>query len=52
VLVLFFGASLVFAELRRLTDDSPVGVTVAAQVGALALIVAGVVAFSRRGGGG
>lgn len=48
VLVLFFGASLVFAGLRRLTEDSPAGVTVAVQVAALAAIVAVIVVAVRR----
>jgi hypothetical protein len=48
VLVLFFGASLVFSALRRLTEDESTAVTLAVQVGALALIVAAVVLVVRR----
>jgi hypothetical protein len=47
-LTLFFGASLVFAFLRRATEDSSTAVTVAVQVGALALLVAGIVVVVRR----
>ena len=48
VLVVFFGGSVVFGGLRRLTEDEPVGVVIAVQVGALALIVGGIVLFVRR----
>ena len=48
VLVLFFGASIVFAGLRRLTEDEGTAVTLAVQLGALALIVAVVVLVVRR----
>jgi hypothetical protein len=47
-LVLFFGASLVFGALRRLTEDESTGVVLAVQVGALALIVGAVVIVFRR----
>jgi hypothetical protein len=47
VLVVFFGASLVFGTLRRLTEDSSAGVIVGVQVGALVLLVAGIVAFMK-----
>jgi hypothetical protein len=46
-LVLFFGASLLFGMLRRATEDSSTGVTVAVQVGALALVIAGIVVVVR-----
>ena len=46
-LVLFFGASIVFASLHRATEDSSTGVTVAVQVGALALMIAGIVIVVR-----
>ena len=46
-LVLFFGASLLFGALRRATEDASTGVTVAVQVGALALVVAGIVVVIR-----
>jgi hypothetical protein len=41
-LVLFFGASLLFGSLHRATEDSSTSVTVAVQVGALALVVAAI----------
>ena len=47
-LVAFFGASLVFGLLRRLTEDSSAGVAIAVQVGALAAIIAAVVLIVRR----
>jgi uncharacterized membrane protein HdeD (DUF308 family) len=47
-LVLFFGASLLFGGLRRATEDASTGVTVAVQVGALALVIAGIVIVVRR----
>ena len=48
VLVLFFGASVVFAGLRRLTADEGTAVTLAVQLGALAVIVTAVVLVARR----
>ena len=48
LLVVFFGGSVVFGGLRRITEDEPVGVVIAVQVGALALIVGGLVLFVRR----
>ncbi len=48
VLVVFFGGSVVFGGLRRLTEDEPTGVVVAVQLGALALIVTVVVLVVRR----
>ena len=48
VLVLFFGASVVFGGLRRLTEDEPTGVVIGAQLGALALIVGALVLVVRR----
>jgi len=50
-LVAFFGGSVLFGGLRRLTEDSSAGVVVAVQVGALALVVTGLVIFVRRRGG-
>ncbi len=47
-LVAFFGASLVFGLLRRLTEDSSAGVAIAVQLGALAAIVGVVVLIVRR----
>ena len=48
VLVLFFGTALIFGGLRQLTEDESAGVTIAAQVGALALIVAALTLWVRR----
>jgi hypothetical protein len=47
-LVLFFGASIVFSEIRRATDDKSIGVTLGLEALALAVIVAGVVIVVRR----
>jgi hypothetical protein len=47
-LTLFFGCSLLFGLLRRATEDSSTGVTVAVQVGALAVVIAAVVFVVRR----
>lgn len=47
-IVVFFGASVLFGTLRRATEDSSTGVTIAVQVGALALVIAVVVVFYRR----
>jgi hypothetical protein len=46
-LVLFFGASILFGLLRRATEDSSTGVTVAVQVGALVLVIAAVAVVVR-----
>ena len=50
VLVLFFGGTVLFGGLRRLTEDSSTGVTIAVQVGALAIVVTGLVLFVRSRG--
>ena len=47
VLVLFFGGTVLFGGLRRLTEDEPAWVIATVQVGALALVIAAVVAFTR-----
>ena len=47
-LVAFFGASLVFGLLRRLTEDSSAGLAIAVQLGALAAVIAAVVLLARR----
>jgi hypothetical protein len=47
-LVLFFGASILFGALRRATEDSSTAVTVLVQVGALALLLAGILLVVRR----
>jgi uncharacterized membrane protein YhaH (DUF805 family) len=48
VLVVFFGGSVIFGALRRLTEDEPLGVVIAVQLGALALVIAAVVLVVRR----
>jgi len=48
VLVVFFGGSVLFGGLRRLTEDSSTGVVVAVQLGALALVIGLVVVVVRR----
>ena len=47
VLVVFFGGSVLFGGLRRLTEDESTGVAIAVQVGALAIVVTGIVIFVR-----
>ena len=49
-LALFFGCSIVFATIRKLTEDSGRGVTLLVQLAALALIIGAVVLFVRRRG--
>jgi hypothetical protein len=48
VLVAFFGGTVVFGGLRQATEDSPTGVVIAVQLGALALVIAVVVFLVRR----
>jgi uncharacterized membrane protein YhaH (DUF805 family) len=48
VLVVFFGGSVLFGGLGRLTEGAPTGVVIAAQLGALALVVAAIVLVVRR----
>jgi uncharacterized membrane protein YhaH (DUF805 family) len=48
VLVVFFGGSVLFGALRRLTADASTGVVVAVQLGALALVVAAIALLVRR----
>ena len=48
MLVLFFGTAIIFGGLRRLTEDQSAGVTIAAQVTALLLIVGALVLYVRR----
>ena len=50
--VLFFGGFVLFGALRRATEDSPTGVTVAVQVGALAVVLVLVVVVVRKLRGG
>jgi hypothetical protein len=47
-LVLFFGASIVFASIRNATEGESVLLTLGLEVVALAVIVAGVVLVVRR----
>ena len=47
-LVLFFGCTLMFGYLNRLTEDSSTGVALAVQVGALALVIGAIVFVVRR----
>jgi hypothetical protein len=49
-LVLFFGASLMFASIRDATEDQSVGAGLAAQVVAGALLVAVIVLWVKRRG--
>lgn len=48
LLVLFFGTSLLFGSLRRLTDGESTAVVAGVQVGALALVIAVIVLVVRR----
>jgi hypothetical protein len=50
-LALFFGSAIAFGAIRKLTEGEGALVTLAAQVAALALIVAGIVLVMRRLGG-
>jgi hypothetical protein len=47
-LVVFFGASIAFGAIGNATSDESVGVRLAAQLGAGALIVGALVLFVRR----
>jgi hypothetical protein len=47
-LVLFFGASLMFATIRDATRGEGIGVALVAQVAAGLLLVAGIVLYVRR----
>jgi hypothetical protein len=47
-LVLFFGGTVLFGGLRTATEDSSTEVVVAVQVGALAVVILGVVLVVRR----
>lgn len=47
-LVIFFGASLLFASIRDATRDEGIGIALAAQVAAGALLVAAIVIFMRN----
>jgi hypothetical protein len=47
-LVVFFGASVLFAGVRDATKDEGAGVALLAQLGVGALLVAAIVVFVRR----
>jgi hypothetical protein len=47
-LVIFFGASLLFASVRDATRDEGIGIALGAQVAAGALLVAAIVIFMRN----
>lgn len=47
-IAIFFGCSIAFAAIRRLTEGSGAGVTLLAQVGAMALIIGVIVFVVRR----
>ena len=50
-ITLFFGCSIAFAALHRLTQHQSTAVTVLVQLVALAVIVVGVLLFVRRNSG-
>ena len=47
-IAIFFGCSIAFAAIRKLTEDAGRGVTLLAQLGALVVIVAVIVFVVRR----
>ena len=47
-LVVFFGASIMFAAIRNATSDESAGVQLAAQLGAGLLVVVAIFLFMRR----
>ena len=47
-LALFFGCSIAFAAIRRLTEDSGRGVTLLAQLALLVVVIGAVVFVVRR----
>jgi hypothetical protein len=49
-LVLFFGASVMFAGIKSLTDGEPAGVTIGAQAAAGLLLVGALVLYVRSRG--
>ena len=48
LLVVFFAANIVFAAIRRATEDEPVGITLLLAVAALAVMIGAIVLFVRR----
>jgi hypothetical protein len=51
-IAIFFGCTIAFAAIRRLTEDQGAGVTFAAQAAAMAVIIAVIVFVVRRSGSG
>jgi hypothetical protein len=49
-LVVFFGASIMFAAIRNATNDESAGVQLAAQLAAGAVVIAAIVLVVRRRG--
>jgi hypothetical protein len=49
-LVVFFGASIMFAAIRNATNDESAGVQLAAQLAAGAVVVAAIIVVVRRRG--
>ena len=47
-IVLFFGCSILFAGIRKLTQDQGAGVTLAVQLAALIVIIGAIVLIVRR----
>jgi hypothetical protein len=47
-ITIFFGASILFAALRRATEGEGTGVTLGVQALALGLLIAGIVVVVRR----
>jgi hypothetical protein len=47
-LVVFFGASLMFANIRDATRDEGIGLALAAQVAAGALLITAIVVYMKR----
>jgi MYXO-CTERM domain-containing protein len=47
-LVVFFGASIMFAAIRNATEDESAGVQLLAQLGAALLVVGAIVVIVRR----
>jgi hypothetical protein len=47
-LVVFFGASIMFAAIRNATNDESTGVQLLAQVGAGLVLVGAIVVYMRR----
>ena len=47
-ITVFFGSSIVFGALRSATEDSPRGVALALQLGALAIMIVAIVVIVRR----